>query len=96
MLLPPYVFENRRDRVKASLPDGAVAIVAAHAEVVRSRDSDYPFRQSSDFWYLTGFTEPDAVLILRLKYGQGDVWGQSVCVLDWGFRTLIRSMHWMR
>ena len=65
MLLPPFVFENRRDRVKASLPDGAVAIVAAHAEVVRSRDSDYPFRQSSDFWYLTGFTEPDAVLILQ-------------------------------
>ena len=65
MGLPSFVFESRRARVKASLPEGTVAIVAAHAEVTRSRDSDYPFRQSSDFWYLTGFLEPDAVLILR-------------------------------
>lgn len=65
MGLPPFVFESRRERIKASLPEGAVAIVAAHAEVTRSRDSEYPFRQSSDFWYLTGFLEPDAVLILR-------------------------------
>ena len=65
MGLSSFVFESRRARVKASLPEGTVAIVAAHAEVTRSRDSDYPFRQSSDFWYLTGFLEPDAVLILR-------------------------------
>ena len=65
MMLPLYLYESRRKRLKQALPDGACAIVAAHPEVIRSRDSEYPFRQSSDFWYLTGFNEPDAVLILR-------------------------------
>lgn len=45
-------------------PAGGVAIIPAAPEVTRSRDTEYPFRQDSDFYYLTGFNEPNAVLVL--------------------------------
>jgi len=45
-------------------PD-AVAILMGQALVSRSNDTDYPFRQDSDFWYLTGFDHPGAVAVLR-------------------------------
>lgn len=32
--------------------------------MVRSADTEYPYRQNSDFWYFTGFNEPEAVLVL--------------------------------
>ncbi len=59
-----YVYQKRRDRLKALMPDKSLAIITAAHEIVRNRDAEYPFRQSSDFWYLTGFTEPDAVLVI--------------------------------
>ncbi|UMX81842.1 aminopeptidase P N-terminal domain-containing protein [Klebsiella pneumoniae] len=31
---------------------------------MRSADSEYPYRQNSDFWYFTGFNEPEALLVL--------------------------------
>ncbi len=43
---------------------GGVAIIATAPEVMRSRDSDYDYRADSYFWYLSGFTEPEAVLVL--------------------------------
>ena len=64
-MLALHVYEERRNRLKSSLPEGGLAIVSAAHEVIRNRDAEFPFRQSSDFWYLTGFTEPDAVLVLR-------------------------------
>jgi len=48
-----------------------VVIVPAASECVRSRDTHYPYRQDSDFWYLTGFPEPDAVLVLVPGRAQG-------------------------
>jgi Xaa-Pro aminopeptidase len=51
----------------------SVAIIPAAKEVTRSRDTDYPFRQDSDFFYLTGFLEPDAVLFLLPGRRQGQV-----------------------
>ena len=47
----------------------AVAIVIGHHVVPRSNDSDYPFRQSSDLHYLTGFDHPSAVAIFRTDDG---------------------------
>lgn len=44
-------------------PNG-VAVVFAAGEVTRSRDTHFPFRQDSDFQYLSGFPEPEAVLVL--------------------------------
>ncbi len=58
------LFKNRRHELLASLPDDAVLLLPAASERLRNRDSEYPFRQHSDFWYLTGFAEPDALLVL--------------------------------
>jgi len=45
-------------------PD-SVAILLGNPTVPRSRDTEYPFRQDSDFWYLSGFDHPNAVAVLR-------------------------------
>ncbi|GAA4895112.1 Xaa-Pro aminopeptidase [Ferrimonas pelagia] len=58
-------FALHRRTLMAQLPEGAVAVITAAAECTRSNDTEYRFRQDSDFFYLTGFNEPDAVLVLR-------------------------------
>ncbi len=63
-MFPLQTYQERRDRLKALMPKSSLAIISAAHEVIRNRDAEYPFRQSSDFWYLTGFTEPDAVLVI--------------------------------
>lgn len=45
--------------------DTGVALLPGARSIARSADADYPFRQDSDFYYLTAFDEPDAVCILR-------------------------------
>jgi Xaa-Pro aminopeptidase len=57
-------FEARRLRLLSLLPENAIAIIASAQEVTRSNDTEYPFRQNSDFFYLTGFNEPDCFLVL--------------------------------
>jgi Xaa-Pro aminopeptidase len=49
-------------------PD-AVAILVGARLVARSADTEFPFRQDSDFWYLTGFDHPDAIAILSTREG---------------------------
>jgi Xaa-Pro aminopeptidase len=49
-------------------PD-AIAIFLGAGLVTRSRDTQYPFRQDSDFWYLTGFDHPNATALLRTDGG---------------------------
>jgi len=44
--------------------DDAILVLPAAPERVRSNDTHYPYRQDSDFWYLCGFPEPEAVLVL--------------------------------
>lgn len=56
-------FLNRRQRLLAQLGDG-VAIVPTAPERVRNRDTQHPYRFDSYFWYLSGFPEPEAVLVL--------------------------------
>ena len=57
-------FAARRKRLMSEMAPNSVAIIPAAREVTRSRDTEYPFRQNSDFFYLTGFQEPDGVLLL--------------------------------
>jgi len=57
------VFANRRKRIVESV-GSAVAVIPAARELVRSHDTTFPFRQDSDFYYLTGFPEPDALAVL--------------------------------
>ena len=52
-----------------SMGPDAVAIFVGAGLVVRSADTEFPFRQDSDFWYLTGFDHPDAVAILSTREG---------------------------
>jgi Xaa-Pro aminopeptidase len=56
-------FAQRRTAVLDQLGDG-VMIVPAAEHALRNNDTEYEFRQSSDLYYLTGFTEPEAVLVL--------------------------------
>ncbi len=57
-------FARRRRELIRMMGHGSIAIVPAAHERIRNRDSHYPFRQDSDFHYLSGFPEPDAVLVL--------------------------------
>lgn len=57
-------FVTRREKILAAMPDNSVALVPAAKEVTRSRDTEYLFCQDKDFYYLTGFHEPDALLVL--------------------------------
>ena len=57
-------FSGRRAHLAAQMTPGAVAILATAPAVARNSDIDYPYRHDSAFYYLTGFTEPDAVLVL--------------------------------
>jgi Xaa-Pro aminopeptidase len=63
------VYRLRRERVLAALRagGGGVALVPTAPEVSRSRDTEYPYRHDSYFYYLTGFAEPDALLVLDAR-----------------------------
>ena len=63
-MIKPEEFAKRRARLLAETGPGAMLIVASGREALRNGDSHYPFRQDSDFWYLTGFNEPEAVLVM--------------------------------
>ncbi|MRS89577.1 Xaa-Pro aminopeptidase [Enterobacteriaceae bacterium RIT714] len=55
---------RRRQALLAEMQPGSAALIFAAPEATRSNDSEYPYRQNSDFWYFTGFNEPEAVLVL--------------------------------
>lgn len=57
-------FERRRRQLMRTMGDDAVAILPAAPERRRNRDIFHDYRQDSDFWYLTGFPEPEAVAVL--------------------------------
>ncbi|WP_100643124.1 Xaa-Pro aminopeptidase [Alteromonas facilis] len=63
-MLDKGVFAQRRRRLLEQLPDNSVCVVPAAHLKTRSNDTEYLFRQDSDFWYLSGFHEPDAWLLL--------------------------------
>jgi Xaa-Pro aminopeptidase len=60
--LPPEVFADRRDRFLHRL-GSAAAVIPASPLRPHHADVEHAFRQDSDFWYLTGFDEPDAVAL---------------------------------
>jgi Xaa-Pro aminopeptidase len=64
-------FSARRARLAAQLGDG-IAIVPTAPERVRNRDTHHPYRFDSYFWYLTGFPEPEAVVVIVGGNGAGN------------------------
>ncbi len=63
-LLPRKEFAQRRARLMAMMEPNSIAIIPSAHDILRNSDTHYPFRQDSDFYYLTGFNEPDAVMVL--------------------------------
>jgi Xaa-Pro aminopeptidase len=57
-------FARRRRRLAQALGSDTIVVVPAATERLRNRDVEYPFRQDSDFLYLTGFPEPEAFAVL--------------------------------
>jgi len=62
--IEPAEYAQRRRQLMEMAGDDAILVLPAASEKVRSLDTHYPYRQDSDFWYLSGFAEPDAVLVL--------------------------------
>ncbi len=63
---------SRRRRLMERLGSDAIAILPSGREQVRNRDVHYPFRQDSDFYYLTGFPEPESLAVLIPGRPQGE------------------------
>lgn len=57
-------YARRRKQLMRMAGDDAILVLPSANELIRSRDTHYPYRQDSDLWYLTGFPEPEAVLVL--------------------------------
>ena len=65
-------FERRRKQLMRMVGAGGIAILPAAPVRLRSRDVEYRYRQDSDFYYLTGFAEPEAVAVLVPGRPQGE------------------------
>ena len=57
-------FKRRREELMALMEEKSIAILPSASLVARNSDVEFPFRQDSDFYYLTGFDEPEAVFVL--------------------------------
>lgn len=65
-------FKKRRELLMNQVGKGNIAIIASADTRIRNRDVDYPFRQDSDFYYLTGFNEADALAVFIPGREQGE------------------------
>ena len=63
MNFDPSVYQKRRQGLLKQMQHG-VAIIPTAPEVARNADTHYDYRHDSNFYFLTGFTEPEAVLVL--------------------------------
>lgn len=65
-------YAERRQRLAKLVGEDGIAIVPAGVEQIRNDDVPHDFRQDSHFFYLTGFTEPDAVAVIAPGHSDGD------------------------
>ena len=65
-------FARRRRRLMQMMGKGSIAILPTAPVKQRNRDAEYPFRADSDFFYLTGFPEPEACAVLVPGRGHGE------------------------
>jgi len=65
-------YAARRNDLMSMMADNSIAVIAAAPEKVRSKDTLYPFKQSTNFSYLSGFSEPSAVILLLPNRPQGE------------------------
>ena len=60
-------YADRRRKLGAMLPKNSAVVIAGAAVQYRNADSSHAFRQDSNFWYLTGFNEPESTLVLLIN-----------------------------
>ncbi len=65
-------FRARRKRMMEAIAPGATAIMPSTPVAVRSGDVEFVYRQDSDFYYLTGFAEPESVAVLSPGHPDGE------------------------
>ncbi|WP_027148416.1 Xaa-Pro aminopeptidase [Methylobacter tundripaludum] len=65
-------FKKRRKQLMQHIGKGNIALIGSAAVRARNRDVNYPFRQDSDFYYLTGFNEPDSLAVFIPGRKQGE------------------------
>jgi Xaa-Pro aminopeptidase len=70
--MPTNEFARRRKQLMRMMGQDAIAILPTAPEQMRNRDVEYPYRCDSDFYYLTGFAEPEAVAVLVPGRPQGE------------------------
>ena len=71
-LLKVEEFALRRTQFASKMPQNSVAFIKSGEEVTRSNDTEYPFCPNKNFYYLTGFHEPDS-LVMLIKYDDAGV-----------------------
>jgi Xaa-Pro aminopeptidase len=62
------IYKKRIQKIQARLKEGETLVLFAASHLIRNRDVEYKFRQDSDYFYLTGITEPDGILVLKKNY----------------------------
>jgi len=72
MTIKQAEFKKRRAALMKQVGKSNIAIIASAPQRTRNRDVHYPFRQDSDFFYLTGFNEPDALAVFIPGREQGE------------------------
>ena len=79
-LMNNKIYQERRNALAKQIhakTGSGVAVISTAAEVARNRDSEFPYRHDSDFFYLTGFEEPGATLVMSIKTSGKDYEVQS-------------------
>jgi len=64
------IYQERRNALAKKIyakSGGGIAVISTAPELARNRDSEFPYRHDSDFFYLTGFEEPGATLVMAIK-----------------------------
>ena len=64
MKLDPKEYATRRRQLLNLMRPNSIAIIPSAPTTVRNRDVEHPFRQASDFYYLSGFAEEFSVIVL--------------------------------
>ncbi len=70
--IPSSEYARRRQALMAQMAPGSIALLPAAAQQLRNRDVEHVYRQDSDFQYLSGFPEPEAVLALIPGRAEGE------------------------
>jgi len=86
-------FKNRCQALLDKLPNASLFILHAALEVARNRDTHFPYRQDSSFYYLTGFEEPESALILT-KDAEGTTQRHLLCRAKHEERELWEGYRW--